>query len=340
MGRTFAEFTAELLGHVPRLGPFAARLMVERAWRDIRDARLWGFLRAEGVLRSIDMITAGRMTVTTGSNLVVADATARAALGAQTDPPLTKLQIRFGSGPTPIYSIAAVDPNFATNGRIFLDRLYREASGTTSYRAYRAYYGGPEVATVDASGNPTTTETTDFVRFNSIYNPTNSTYFTRLHVPEEDLDWRDPQRAFSGQIPIWLVTRRADASGNPQFEIWPHPTSKLVLIANYQRRGLDSPADTDRLPPQIPDDLLMSRALVYACEWAAKHAANYAELGTVNWRQEANFHALLYEQLLLQAMRQDEEAFPQNQIVRRAASRELLIGDDVRAVYTDIAWRS
>ncbi len=326
MGLTYKEFWSELLNAIPRLGNFYAQRFVNRAWHDIQNSRQWSFLNSTGILFSPQLIQTGTFQVTQFSNQVIASASAITALNNLTNPVLTKRQIRFGSGSTPIYNISVIDPSFASNGILYLDRIYMEASNTIiGYRVYRAYYNGPQITTVAANGTPTTVETTDFLRYTSIYIPTNSRYFRSVNLPIELLNKLDPQRSRTSNLPYYLFASSTIRDSNniviPVFEIWPHSTSALPMQTVFQRRGLDFQSQTETLPSIIPDELLMERALFYACSWANKNQSRYPELKGTNWNIMTAAHKLTYSNisnrdpgLLELAMRDDEESFPQNQI--------------------------
>jgi hypothetical protein len=338
---TYKDFWGELISQVPKLSNFQAQRFVNRAWKDIRDSRQWSFLKTEGILFSPAVITTGVFNVTRFSNVVTASAAAITALNNLNNPLLTKRQIRFGSGATPVYNIAVVDAGFAGNGLLYLDRPYKEPSNSAvGYRVYRCYYGGPEVTTVAVDGTATTTETTDLLRFNDIYNPTNARSFVGLNLPRELLDRRDPQRAIVGNIPYYLFAYKSDSNNNPLYEMWPHPTAAQAYLCSYQRRGIDFASDTETLPSAIPDDLLMERALFYACAWAAKNAAKYKELVGVNWKLEQAAHRKEYSTissaspgLLEIAQRNDEELYPQSVIQVNNSYRLALGSDDVSVYY-------
>jgi hypothetical protein len=341
---TYKEFWSELQNSIPNLSIFLSQRFINRAWRDIQDSRQWSFLKGEGLLYSPLLITTGTFSITQYSNIVTASASAITALTGLANPVITKRQIRFGSGSTPIYNIAVIHASFASNGILYLDRPYKETtSATSTYRLYRAYYGPPEITTVATNGTATTTETTDFLRFNDIYNPTNSRYFAALHLAREILDRRDPQRSTTGNIPYYLFAYKTDSNNQPMFEMWPHPLNAQAYPCSYQKRGTDFTSDTTTLPNVIPDELLMERALFYGCEWAAKNQNRYTELKGINWKLEQQGHKVTYSNissrdpgLLEIAQRNDEEAYPQNTIIDRRSYNIYPLGSDDLMVYDNI----
>jgi len=286
---------------------------------------------AEGVLFSPGLISSGSFTLTQFSITAQADATAIAALSSISNPAITKRQIRFGSG-GPIYNISAYNTG---TGALTLDRIYRESSGSgTSYQLYRCYYGTPE----DGAG----TEVTDFERYNSIYNPTISSYFVGINMPRDLLNKRDPKSSATSNNPYYMFSYKSDSNNQPLWEMWPHPTSSKAYICSYQKRG-DLLADSDVLPPTVPDQLVLERAYYYGCDWAFKNSSRLPELKGINWLLQKAVHQKTYSNisnrepgLLEIAHRQDEELFPQNIVVMDRTYNNYVIGDDLRQGFFSI----
>ncbi len=133
----FIDYYSEVAGTIPEMSPFLAKTFVNRARRDLYEARLWSFNQVEGSLFSPDQITTGTATVTLNSATVTLNAAATTALTGLTNPVITLRQIRFSSGPT--YNIVSLSGSTLT-----LDRQYREVSSTTAtLNCYRAFYGVP-----------------------------------------------------------------------------------------------------------------------------------------------------------------------------------------------------
>src|SRR6266705_2940040 len=95
---TYRALWNDLVVTIPRLPPPHAQTLINRAWSDIRDLRLWSFLVGTGYIVTPQVITAGSITVTQGSVSVTPDATAAAALNAvvSANPPLAHAQIGIG----------------------------------------------------------------------------------------------------------------------------------------------------------------------------------------------------------------------------------------------------
>lgn len=344
MSLTYKHFWTELVNSIPRLAPALAQRFINRAWHDIQDSRQWSFLKASGVYYTPAIINSGSFNVTQFSNSVIASATAITALNNITNPLITQRQIRFGSGSTNIYNISAISPTFSSDGIIYIDQPYLQTSSTsTGYRCYRCYYGPPLASTLDAITNVATqAETSDFLRINDIYNPANSRWFYPGILPREILDRHDPQRANSGSIPRGMFAYKS-INNLPYFEMYPHPLYSNMYPCSYQKKGSDFSIDTEILPSIIPDELLMERAMFYACEWASKNQARYPELKGINWRLEQSLHKQTYSNissrdpgLLEIAQRNDEETFPQNTVIDARDYNTSSLGYDDIMIYPSL----
>jgi hypothetical protein len=265
----FLQLYSGLLGYLPELSPQLAKTLVNQAWRDVRDSRLWSFNTREGSVLCPSITTLGTVAVTQYVNTITFDAIARAQINSfPTVIPVTTQQFRTGSG-GPIYSIEAWN---SVTGVATLDRVYGEptASGQ-AYSIYKCYYPAPE------SG---------FIRWVSFFDPINA-YPLRLGKNKSDFDRWDPQRGALG-LPIYIGAYRqglpTDVAANlPLFEMWPHPVSQLAYMTLYEVRGADLVADTDPLPFAIPDDLVSRKARWRSYEWAEANKGSHPELQSTNW---------------------------------------------------------
>lgn len=343
MPLTYKEFYSELINSIPDLSPFLAKRLVNRAWKDIRDSRQWSFLKSEGFLYSPQVINSGSLLVTQFSNVVVANATAILALDGLSNPILTKRQIRFGSGATPIYNISVVSPTFSSDGLLYLDRPYMEATNAAiGFQCYRCYYGPPQVTTVADDGSSVTIETPDFLRYDDIYNPSNSRWFVMPPLAREILDRKDPQRSTTGNIPFYIFAYKS-INNIPYYEMWPHPFSSAAYSCSYQRRGIDFASDSETLPTVIADELLLERAMFYACGWASANVGNNPKLKGVNWLMKQQAHKSYYSNrdnrnpgLLEIAQINDEELYPQQLVVDTRSYQVWPLGSDDLNVYGSI----
>lgn len=331
MSLTYQDFWSEIKQTFPNLSPFLAQRFVQRSVIDIYTSHQWSFLQEEGVLFSPAIITTGTFSITQFSNQITANAAAITALTGLVNPLITKRQIRFG---VQIYNILSFDSG---TGIIELDRpVVDSTNAAATYRLYRCYYGPPMQGINGV-------EVTDFMRYNTIYNPAISSYFRDVQAPRDILNQKDPQRNVVGNNPYFLFTYKGSSDGTPQFEMWPHPFSAQAYLCSYQRRGIQLTNATDTLPLVIPDDLVIQRASYYGCLWAMKNQSRYPELKGVNWMLAAKEHDREYSNISAQSpgileitQRQDEEVFPQSLIIDDRTYNNFAIGDDDKTGFFSI----
>lgn len=314
---SYRDLTGELIGMTPRLGfPNAARIL-NTAWSQIQDMRLWSFnIVSDGQLFCPDAVTAGSISATFNSNVLTADATAKAALNAvQLSNPLLAgelgigRQIRIGSFPVnspsgPMYTVISYDN---ATGAITVDRPYGETTGTGfNYQCYKAYYS-PAVSGTVGGANP------KFVRYFTIINSA-SGYSIRgrhLYYTQAQLNAIDPQRS-GQQIPYILAYKGHNSLGQPVHELYPAPVSFVTLIAMFQIKWSELSANSDL--PQMPYDLrglVMYKAKALAAEWALANVAAYPELQQTNWVALQALQDKNFKDTRLQCIKQDDEIKPQ-----------------------------
>ncbi len=311
---TYLELTAELTGILPGLSPLLAEKYINRAWKEICDAKTWGFLRADVSIRCPGVVIAGAVSITENLTTITFDATASAALLALgTVPGLEALQVRFGAAGTTggIYNMRVVDSvTDPTAIVVTLDRIVVEATNATStYQVFRAYVAAPA----------------DFRRWESITEPDNAIRMdrARLRHTSSDFDIWDPQRQSQGlayflghylgnrilNTTTQTVTPNAtSARGAPIYEFWPTPTNGQNFFARYQRRGLAFTANAGELPDQISDGLVLARALGYhAYTFAQANQAHFPTFKGVNWGQLTLAARAEYRELLHTESQNDED---------------------------------
>jgi hypothetical protein len=303
---TLEQLWNELIARVPSLDPGYAPKLIQRAWSDVRNLRSWSFLIGNGVLFSPGVITTGAAAVTQFSSTVTFNAAAIAVLNGISNPVLTLRQFRVGGGP--IYSIAGLDASFAANGIAKLDRPYLEATNAAAgYQCYRCYYGAPLVTVTAANGTQTTTETSDFLRYRAIYNPSTLQRF-RLYGTVEELNMMDPKRVTSGNP--WALYTHA-STVNTYYEMYPQPLAAQSYICTYQKRGTDLTTG-ESLPAVISDELILERAYGFACVWAESAKGRIKELQGSNWMALAAASNGVYQDRLREASLRDEDLMRQN----------------------------
>lgn len=297
----FANYWSEIVGTVPRIDPLLAQNIVNKAWADILDERLWSFLVGEGVLLAPQIVTTGSVTTTQFSKTVNLDTPANTALTGLTEPLITSRQLRVGIGGGAVYNIVGFD-NIAKT--ITLDRPYLEPGGASQqYQCYRCYYR-PE----DMDGNPIT----DFLTWIVILNAQDGYAIVgeNLRITRQEIDARDPTRG-AQDLAYTAAIYKADPNGYPIYELWPHPISQRGYISAYRRRGIEL-SDSVDLPGTFPKDILVQRALYIAYDWAIANAGRFPELRGVDWNLLKAESLRRYDRNLQKAKVKDDELFLNN----------------------------
>ncbi len=255
----FLDMYQELTGTIPKLPVDYAQTLVQRAYADVRRKNLWSFQLLEANWVTPNPITAGTVTTQQGSNQVVFDTTASAALAAvYPGGPLPNglLSRQFRVGISTIYNIwdYSIAGSIVT---ITLDRPYTDVSATSSYMAYQCYLTSP---------------VEDFYAWINVRDITNFNDLVTM-VTRKEIDERDPQRTIF-YIPTHCVTYQLNLNPDspqyrwPMFELWGQPNYSLVYQLYLIRKGQPLIQDTDEIPPQIGEDCVMALARNYAYEWA------------------------------------------------------------------------
>lgn len=302
------SLSSELVGWIPKLPPGLARILVNRAWRDICDSRLWSFLVEDAQVYSPALIEDGTASVVQFSDQVTLDATASALVLAQalnTGAPMTTRQFRVSTS-GPIYNITAVDDSTPTAIVLTIELGTNDIgySGDTdtaaSFQIYKCYYSPPAE---------------DFLRWVAFWDP-NSGYILRINKNQRDI--KDPLRSQQGQ-PYWVANMKAGSAAGgraPQFELWPSPTFEKSYMTIYQRRGADL-IDDEELPQAIPSGLVVWKALQTAGMWGIANQGAIPELRGADWRFFITKGAEEYEKIMPKAKKADEETMLQNLTKRR-----------------------
>jgi hypothetical protein len=336
-------FAQELIGLYPGLTILPARILINRAWQDIRDEGLWSFLTAEDAVVAPLAVIAGTVTTTLGSSIVTGDANAAAAWTplALANPPLASpnigvgRQFRVGAG-QPVYNIVGYN---GTN-QITLDRLYTESTNVGAgqiYQIYKAYYAVPQFNGV-----------TDFLRYLTITN-VNFAYSIVgkfLSFNREQLDRMDPQRGSFGDAYV-LGSYKVDPNTfAPVHELWPNPTDGCTYMRLYQRRGQPmTPAGVTPVvdyPPTLSPSLLMARAEYQTSLWAVKNLNRYPDLKGINWFSVRREALVQYKDELVKQRRQDMEIFkntwilPKGQYLGFPVDAAFIQSHDVDLMFMDV----
>jgi len=257
---SFWSMTSELTGSIPKLPYSLAQTFINRGWREIRRMNLWSFQLFEANWVSPAIVNAGTVTTTTGSDEVVFDATASAAIAplALLGPfPTNLMQRQFRVGIGTFYNIFAIS-NPSGIVTLTLDRPYAEASGTgQAYAINQSYYPAPMQ---------------DFLTFLNVRDIVNYNNLDLLTTRQE-VDFRDPQRSifYIPSVCCFYMQNQNPASstyGVPLFELWGVPTYVLTYQLSGIRKGTPLVNDSDELPPAVGEDCVIAKAKYYAYQWA------------------------------------------------------------------------
>jgi hypothetical protein len=199
-------------------------------------------------------------------------------------------------------ALTTVGPNATVTwgSSITLSRNYNETTNSnTNGLLYRVYY------------SPLTQ---DFQRIDHLSDPITG-YEFGYHIRQlDELDRKDPQRS-SFTEPCELYYHHFDpVTGLPVYELWPGPTVQRAYTVAFWRLGLPFVSDTDSLPPQITEELLLLRARYLAYEWGAANDPDprrrqtfLALMGNAKSKYSTEGQPGRPLGLLDQAMRRDEE---------------------------------
>lgn len=334
------DLVSELTGTYSGLSPILAEKYIQRAWRAIRDKRLWAFLATDGAVVCPAVVQTGSANITQYSVTVTLDAIASALLLPQTvfgaTPGLTNMQIRFGAT-TPamgqVYNILVADATVPAAIILTLDRVVQEATNTAStLQVYRCYVTPPSA---------------DFIKWESVVDMANSirpkrdyssTYFDSL----------DPQRASQGlayylgyyagtyipNVISGVVSPNPNVdTGSMVYELWPHPTQGQVFYVRYRRRGTDFSSIADVQPAEVTDDIILSRA-IYAdvLPFVGANVANFPQFKGIAVATLITAKKAEYDRLMVDLRRNDDETAMQSVISRghglRTGARGTFKGDD------------
>ena len=265
---------ANELTSIPKMSGIFAQTLANRALQKIYDESSWSFQMGESGWLAPNLIDAGTVTLTVGSDQVVGDATAAAAWLAISGLPLiTQRQFRLSG--YAIYNIIA----FNGANTITLDRPWMEAvfGAGQDYEMYQVYYPAPVA---------------DFKRFITVRDFTNDANldFWSWKAKQAYLADADPQRSIYQNPELvvpWGVDQRGVGTPNVSatvgrmlFELWPHQVTQLPLSLYFVRNGLLLVNPEDAAPYPLTDELVLWRAKELAYEWKASQKGEDSQRGS------------------------------------------------------------
>lgn len=156
--------------------------------------------------------------------------------------------------------------------------------------------------------------TTDFQRVDHLVDPITGYEFGWDIQPIDLLDRVDPQRATVREPYQIFLHHFNSVTGLPVYELWPGPTVQRAYTVTFWRLGLPFSNDSDALPVQITEELLLLRARYLAYEWGEVNDPDRTK--RADYRNAKMFVKSRYSTegqpgrplgMLDQAMRRDEE---------------------------------
>lgn len=316
----YADYVAELVGTVPRMSALHASQVLNRAWRRVRDGRLWSFHFVTGAqLFCPDAIVGGWVSATFNSNQVIASPAAAAAFNAVAlgNPPLASpilgigRQLRVGSingvsAPTgPNYNIVEWDGI----DTLTIDKPYgEETAPQANYQVFKCFYAPP-------APPPFSNLAPDlrFVRYAVITNKYSgyAIFGPNLYWSQSQLDAIDPQRGGQGDAYI-VANYMTNQLGQPVVELYPNPVRFTTYSATYWSRWPDLSPGQDL--PQVSyelQDLVMFQSKSLAADWALANVNTFPELQQTNWVSYRQTQMGEYKESRIECYKQDDEQFPQ-----------------------------
>lgn len=137
---------------------------------------------------------------------------------------------------------------------ITLDRLFRESTNADIQMILARRYYSPL--------------STDFARLDHIYDPILGYEFGWEIGDPDEIDRIDAQRTATGNAYRVFYREFDQDTALPVYELWPTPSAQRAFTVQYWRKSGEFTSDTEALPPQIPEQLLLMRARILAYEWA------------------------------------------------------------------------
>lgn len=304
----YLQMYSELRGSVPKLPLPLAKTLVNRAYADIRRQNLWSFQVYESNWIAPALLNTGlTTTLVQGSNAVVFNATAAAAIIASITAynPINQRQFRVGI--STVCNIIAFDGvNTITLDRGFPDPV---TSPSAAYQIYQVYYPAPFQ---------------DHLSFVAVRDMVN---FTDLILDKDEawLNEQDPQRTWyyfpTHVVPYLLGTDPANTSTYqfPLFELWGVPLSNRAYQLYGIRKGTDLVNNSDTIPPQITEEAVIAMAKYYAYEWAEANKGAQPRNQGSDWKFLMGETKSRYADLYRKLRQQDRELIDNWFRVRRSA---------------------
>lgn len=282
---SFADIWGSVLLRCPDAGALFAQNIVRNAYRRLYKRRRWSWLIKPSQFVVPQLINAGTVAVTIGSQTVVGTGTAF-------DSSMVGLQFRVATT-GPIYDIQAVTD--ATHLTLSLPWAFTQSFTSVGYQIYRCFFTPPS----------------DFHEFVSLWDP-NYNWQLNLNVDQRTINAYDAQRAnFQQAYVVSFRDYSQDAHGNPvipRYELWPHNQTKYVYPFLYVMQPPDVSGANVVLPQYITGDVLMEMSIEDVARWpgTTEKPNPYFNIPL------AQTQAQRVEKLLMNVEVQDDEVYVQS----------------------------
>lgn len=280
MADNFDGVARKLVLRSPNTSLLLAYDFVRNAFHDVVERRRWSWMFKRGQLFTTNQYNTGTASINAGDTTVTLNG------GAATSD-LVGQQFRLGVSSM----ITTIIDTPTINTLTISDPWLPATIVNQAYSIYTAYVTLPS----------------DFHAFVSVIDPTFAQPVAYLGTVEQ-LDNTDPQRASSGSPPR-ILARLDYFQGFPRYELWPHQRSASVYPIIYESRPIDAFDPGSVVPPLLPPDILLERALMYLAMWPGETKTNpnpYYDL------KLASQHGALYEARMARLEKQDNEHMQQN----------------------------
>ncbi len=256
---SYIDMASELSELVPALSRIRAKKLINRAWKYVQDSSLWSFQLSQGGFSTPSVTTSGTCTFALGSNQVTGDSVASAAwlaLPLYWSPTTQQIRAQGNS----VYSVIALNATNPAAVVLTLDRNFTDPLTTFSgvaYQMYQAYIPAP----------------VGFKRWLSVSDMLDQ-WAMDIWTARRTTDLVDPARQIASN-PYAMnplgTDRRGKGTATPSstlnqqlYELYPYPTAEI----GYQWYAVvdwpDLVNNSDTLPPQISEEVVVQKALTWA----------------------------------------------------------------------------
>lgn len=313
MGITFDTLKKRLQGELDVIPASSLGDRINDALRDLYDSYEWGFLFAEGYIRTPALIS-GFAKVDEFEKVVIISGATKTLVDAidLNHVPIEDRQFRITSplqsDRGTVYNITAYDNS---TGELTIDPPFMDVyKASAKIEIFKSLYTGPEI---DIGTESSPNFVIDFKRFEWIISP----QFNRrlnLDVTQEVINRYDPWRTTLSN-PQCLIPKGINLAGEQLYEMYPAPRFEKIFRVKYLRNGLPLVRNSDQAPNLFSQELIIEKAKERCYKYII---ANSDKLGVKNIGKFQTLITLLNSpndmgsipNLLLRAQKRDEELYP------------------------------